>query len=139
MFFQQPPSATFRKNFSSGLGFGLTLLLLSALVLACSFGSSNKCTATLSYQEKTYTGADAKSEKAVSNACNKYCRDDDPGYEAMYRIWLDSPAGRAAGQPSKEEAIYKNERLLDYVTITCANKCVGWTKDGTAKVDTKCD
>ena len=139
MFFQQPSNATPPKTFSSGLGLGVTVLLLAAVVLACSFGPSNKCTATLSYQGKTYTGADAKSEKAVSNACNKYCRDDDPGYEAMYRIWLGSPAGQAAGRPSKEQAIYKSERLLDYVTITCANKCVGWTKDGTAKVDTKCD
>lgn len=82
---------------------------------------------------------DAKQDKATSNACNKYCRDADPGYEAMYRIWLDSPAGRAAGRPSREEAIFKDKRLLDYVTITCANKCVAWTRDGTAKVETKCD
>ena len=119
-------------------GFFLSILLLLAAVIACS-SSGKKCTATLTYQGKTYTGADAKEEKAISNSCNKYCRDDDPGYEAMYRIWLDSPAGRAAGRPSKEEAIFKDKRLLDYVTITCADKCVGWTKDGKAKVETKCD
>lgn len=119
-------------------GFFCALFLLFAVLIACS-GSGRKCTATLTYQGNTYTGADAKEEKAVSNACNKYCRDDDPEYEAMYRIWLDSPAGRAAGRPSKEEAIFKDNRLLDYVTITCANKCVGWTKDGKAKVATKCD
>lgn len=119
-------------------GFFLALLLLFAVLIACS-GSGKKCTATLSYQGHPYTGADAKEEKAVSNACNKYCRDDDPEYEAMYGIWLDSAAGRAAGRPSKEEAIFKDKRLLDYVTITCANKCVAWTKDGKAKVETKCD
>jgi hypothetical protein len=93
-------------------GFFFALLLLFAVLMACS-GSGRKCTATLTYQGKTYTGADAKEEKAVSNACNKYCRDDDPEYEAMYRIWLDSPAGRAAGRPSKEEAIL---RIRDYWT-----------------------
>ena len=119
-------------------GFFFALLLLFAVLIACS-GSGKKCTATLTYQGNTYTGADAKEEKAVSNACNKYCRDADPEYDAMYGIWLDSPAGRKAGRPSKEEAIFKDNKLLDYVTITCANKCVGWTKDGKAKVETKCD
>jgi hypothetical protein len=28
---------------------------------------------------------------------------------------------------------------MDYVTVTCANKCVAWPKDGKAKVETKCD
>jgi hypothetical protein len=28
---------------------------------------------------------------------------------------------------------------MDYVTVTCANKCVGWVKDGKAKIETKCD
>jgi hypothetical protein len=55
------------------------------------------------------------------------------------RIWLDSAAGRAAGRPSKQEAIFKEKRLMDYVTVTCANKCVGWVKDGKAKIETKCD
>ena len=122
---------------------GWALLLLLTVVLACSSGSGKKCTATLTYKGKTYTGGDTganrSKEKATSNACNKYCRDDDPDYDVMYRIWADSPAGRAAGRPSKEEAIFKDARLLDYVTITCANKCVGWTKDGSAKVETKCD
>ena len=127
------------SNVGHRASFLLSLSVLVVTLVACSFGSSNKCTATLTYQGKTYTGMDKEKEKAVSNACNKYCRDDDPGYEAMYRIWLDSPAGRAAGRPSKEEAIYKSDRLLDYVTITCANKCVGWTKSGMAKAETKCD
>jgi hypothetical protein len=114
-------------------------LILTAAVLACSSGSAKKCTATLSYEGRTFVGIDSAEDKATHNACNKYCRDADPGYEAMYRIWLDSPAGRAAGRPSKEEAIYKDKRLLDYVTITCADKCVAWTKGGTAKIETRCE
>ena len=119
------------------LSSGLALLLLFAAVLACS-RSSNKCTATLTYQGKTYTGV-GKKDDAVSFACNKYCIADDSEYDAMYRIWLDSAEGRAAGRPSKEEAIYKSKRLLDFVTDTCANRCVGWTKSGRAQAETKCD
>ena len=120
-------------------GFCLAVLLLFSVIIACSSSRAKECSATLSYQGKTYTGAGPEKDKATSFACNKYCRDDDPEYEAMYRIWLDSPEGRAAGRPSKEEAIYKSKRLMDLVTLTCANKCVDWTKDGTAKVETKCD
>ncbi len=118
--------------------FFFALLLLFAVLIACS-RSGKKCTATLSYQGKTYVGVGKSEDDAQHFACNKYCREDDPEYEAMYRIWLDSPAGRSAGRPSKEEAIFKDRRLLDYVTNTCANKCVAWTKDGKAKVETKCD
>ena len=127
-------SSKFPRN---GVGLCLALTLLIAAVLACSRGS-NKCTATLTYQGKTYTGI-GKKDEAVSFACNKYCIADDSEYDAMYRIWLDSAEARAAGRPPKEEAIYKSKRLLDFVTITCANRCVGWTSDGRAKVDTKCD
>jgi hypothetical protein len=118
--------------------FLLSLTLLFAAVLACSRGSANKCTATLTYQGKTYTGI-GKKDEAVSFACNKYCIADDSEYDAMYRIWLDSAEGRAAGRPSKEEAIYKSKRLLDFATINCANRCVGWTKSGRAQAETKCD
>ena len=115
----------------------LALFLLFTAVIACS-RSSNKCTATLTYQGKTYTGV-GKKDDAVSFACNKYCVADDPEYEAMYGIWLDSAEGRAAGRPAKEEAIYKSKRLLDFVTTTCANRCVGWTKSGRAQAETKCE
>jgi hypothetical protein len=116
----------------------LPLLLLLAAVLACSPGSTQKCTATLSYEGRTFVGEDTSTEKATSNACNKYCREADPGYDAMYGVWLDSPAGKAAGRPSKEEAIFKDKKLMDYVTVTCANECLAKIKDGKAKAETKC-
>ena len=125
------------KSPRNGVSACLALFLLLAVVLACGRGSSDKCTATLTYQGKTYTGI-GKKDDAVSSACNKYCRDDDPEYDALYRIWLDSAEGRAAGRPPKEEAIYKSKPLMDYVTI-CANRCVGWTKSGRARAETKCD
>lgn len=128
----------FAKRRDSSLFTGAAVFLLLLAVLACS-SSARKCTTTLTYQGRTYEGADANQDKATHNACNKYCRSDDPEYDAMYRIWLDSPPGRAAGRPSKEEAIFKDKRLLDYVTITCAEKCVVWTREGKAKAETKCD
>ena len=115
----------------------LALFLLLAAVLACSRGS-DKCTATLTCQGKTYTGV-GKKDDAVSFACNKYCVADDPEYDAMYQIWLASAEGKAAGRPAKAEAIYKSKRLMDFVTITCAKRCVEWTKSGRAQAETKCD
>ena len=125
------------KSPRNTVGLCIALFLLFAVVLACSRGS-NKCTATLTYQGKTYTGM-GKKDEAVSFACNKYCIADDSEYDAMYRIWLESAEARAAGRPPKEEAIYKSKRLLDFVTITCANRCVGWTKSGRAQAETKCE
>ena len=134
-------SAPSRKQITrNGINLLLPLLFLFAAVLACSSGSSaKKCTATLTLDGRTFVGEDAAEEKATRNACNKYCREADPGYEAMYGIWLDSPAGKAAGRPSKEEAIFKDKKLMDYVTVTCANQCLAKIKDGKGKVEKKCD
>src|SRR5437588_11003417 len=116
----------------------LSLLLLLAAVLACSSGSSaKKCSATLNNDGKTFVGEGASADDATRFACNKYCREADPGYEAMYGVWLDSPAGKAAGRPSKEEAIFKDKKLMDYVTVTCANGWLAKIKDGKATTETK--
>src|SRR5882672_7698839 len=101
------PKSTFRN----GVGSLLALLILLAAALACSSGSSQKCSATLSYEGRTFVGEATSADDATHNACNKYCREADPGYEAMYGVWLDSPAGKAAGRPSKEEAIFKDKKL----------------------------
>jgi hypothetical protein len=128
-----------KQNTRNGLNLLLALLFLLAVVLACSSGSARKCTATLTLDERTFVGEDAAEEKATRNACNKYCREADPGYQAIYGEWLDSPAGKAAGRPSKEEAIFKDKNLMDYVTVTCANECLAKTTNGRAKVETRCD
>src|SRR5258708_19929105 len=108
----------------NGINLLLPLLFLFAAVLACSSGSSaKKCTATLTLDGRTFVGEDAAEEKATRNACNKYCREADPGYEAMYGIWLDSPPGKAAGRPSKKEAFFKAKKFMHSETDPCANKC----------------
>ena len=132
----QTPRPTPRSE--AGLFF--SLLLLIGAVIACSSGSSaKKCTATLTNDGKTFVGEGASTDDATRFACNKYCREADPGYDAMYGVWLDSPAGKAAGRPSKEEAIFKDKKLMDYVTVTCANECLTKIKDGKAKTETKCE
>src|SRR5947208_8627429 len=124
----------------SDAGLFFSLLLLLAAVLACSSGSSaKKCTATLTNDGKTFCGEGPSTDDATRFGCNKYCREADPGYEAMYGVWLDSPAGKAAGRPSREEAIFKDKKLMDYVTVTCANECLAKVKDGKAKAETKCE
>lgn len=128
-----------KQTTRNGINLLLPLLFLFAAVLACSSGSAKKCTATLALDGRTFIGEDVAEEKATHNACNKYCREADPGYEAMYGVWLDSPAGKAAGRPSKEEAIFKDKKLMDYVTVTCANECLAKIKDGKGKVETKCE
>ena len=131
---------TSRPTPRSEAGFFFSVLLLVAAVIACSSGSSaKKCTATLTNDGKTFVGEGASTDEATRFACNKYCREADPGYEAMYGVWLDSPAGKAAGRPSKEEAIFKDKKLMDYVTVTCANQCLAKIKDGKAKTETKCE
>ena len=99
-----------------------TSLVLVAIVLGCS-GTGADCVGTVSYQGKTFEGKAKTADEAKLNACNNYCRDADPEYDAMYRVWLDSPKGKAAGLPSKQEAIFKDKDLLNFVTETCAKKC----------------
>jgi hypothetical protein len=76
--------------------------------------------------------------EAQGNACNKYCLEADPEFDARYRIWFDSPRGKAAGRPAKKESIYKDRSLLDYVTITCMKRCVAAVKAGELKGETEC-
>ncbi len=97
-------------------------VVVVGIVLGCG-GSGAECVGTVSYQGKTYEGKDKTAEQAKLNACNHYCREADQEYEAYYRIWLDGPKGKAAGSPSKQEAIFKDKDLLNYVTETCAKKC----------------
>lgn len=109
-----------------GVGSIVTLVFVGLIFITISAGcggSGAECVGTVSYQGKTFEGKDKTAEQAKLNACNVYCREADQEYEARYRIWLDSPKGKAAGSPSKQEAIFKDKDLLNYVTETCAKKC----------------
>ncbi|MGB5014799.1 MAG: hypothetical protein WBO68_12300 [Pyrinomonadaceae bacterium] len=114
----------------------LTLTIIStvliAVVLGCG-GAGSECVGTVTYQGKTFEGKAKTADEAKGNACNNYCRDADPEYDAMYRIWLDSPKGKSAGSPSKQEAIFKDEALMKFVSETCSKRCVA-----TMSPDAKC-
>ena len=121
----------------------LAALLLLSVVMACRSSSSSsgaKCMGHVTYEGTTYTGGPTESaEKAQEFACNNYCLDADPEFDAHYRIWNDSRSGAAAGHPPKKEAIYKDKELLDYLTKDCAQKCVASIKEGTLQGNAKCE
>ena len=113
-------------------------LLLLGAVLNCSSSSGNTCSGEVTYQGKTFTGKGKDAVEAQHNGCNIYCLEADPEVDAYYRIWLDSPKGKAAGSPSKKDYMYKERSFLDLVTVTCANKCVAKIKDGSMQGQSKC-
>lgn len=116
----------------------LAMALMLGVVLACRSSSGPTCTGEVTYEGKTFTGQAGSVEDAQRFACNNYCLDADPEFDAHYRIWLDSPKGKAAGSPPKKESIYKDKDLLDYLTVDCALKCVAKVKDGRLKGQAKC-
>ena len=122
---------------------GVAALLLLSVVLACRSSTSSsgaKCMGQVVYEGQTYTGGPTDSaEQAQHFACNNYCLDADPEFDAHYRIWNDSRSGAAAGHPPKKEAIYKDKELLDYLTKDCAEKCVASIKGGTLQGSAKCE
>lgn len=120
------------KKRKADLSVAMIFAVLLVVVLGCG-GSRSECVGTVAYQGKTFEGKAKTADEAKSNACNNYCRDADPEYDAMYRIWLDSPKGKAAGSPSKQEAIFKDEALMRFVTETCSRRCVS-----TMGPDAKC-
>ena len=107
-------------------------VVLILVVLGCG-GSGADCVGTVAHQGKIFEGKAKNADEAKGYACNNYCRDADTEYDAMYRIWLDSPKGKAAGSPSKQEAIFKDETLMKFVTETCSKRCVA-----TMNPDAKC-
>ena len=125
-------------KFSGSLVAGLLLL---SVVIACRSSSSDSagCTGQVTYEGKTFTGGPAETaENAQKFACNKYCLEADPEFDAHYGIWLESPKGEAAGRPPKKEAIYKDKDLMNYLTNDCAAKCVASVKEGKLKGGARC-
>ena len=109
--------------------FMLSAVMLAASVFSCS-SSSKDCTAEITAGGKTFAATGKIADEAQRNACNKYCLETDSECEAMYRIWLDSPKGKAAGSPPKMRALSEDRKLLDCVTIKCADACLVSFKAG---------
>lgn len=135
-----PNESASHELFAKLSGSLLAALLLLSAALACRSSSSSEanCTGEVTYQGTTFTGQGKNSEEAQQFACNKYCLEADPEFDAHYGIWLESPKGQAAGRPPKKEAIYKDKNLMDYLTKDCAMKCVASVKEGRLKGSAKC-
>lgn len=102
----------------------IAIAFVFIVALGCGGSKDDACVGKVIYQGKTFEGKGKNADDSKRFACNNYCRDADPEYDARYRIWLDSPRGKAAGSPSKQEAIFKDKDLLDFVTVKCADRCV---------------
>lgn len=98
------------------------LSIVIGVALGCG-GSGAKCVATVMYEGKKFEGGGKDELEAKAGACNNYCRDADPEYDARYRIWVDSPKGKAKGSPTKQKAIFEDPGLMDYVVDVCGKRC----------------
>ena len=109
------------------------------LALACGGAAPVECVGHVSHAGQTYQPESgvADAAQAQKNACNLYCLDADPEYEAMYQIWRSSPGGDPS--VSKKDALYRSDRLLDYVTVTCAERCVSEIQAGTLQGGVSCE
>ena len=117
----------------------LAVALLLGVAIACRSSSSGPtCKGEVAYEGKTYTGEAGNVEDAQRFACNKYCLEADPEFDAHYHIWLDSPKGKEAGSPPKKESIYKDKDLMEYLTVQCAMRCVASVKQGKMQGSAKC-
>ena len=124
------------KNRCSSL---LALVLMLGVVLACRSSSSEaNCTGEVTYEGRTFTGEAKNADDAQKFACNKYCLEADPEFDAHYGIWLESSKGEAAGRPAKKEAIYKDKDLMNYLTNDCATRCVASVKQGQLRGSATC-
>ncbi len=122
----------------------LSLSILLGLSLGClgPGADSDRCTGIVKSDGKEYIGKSKTEDQAGLNACNKFCLEDEE-FEAMYGIWLDSDKAKALEKSrgrkvSKEDAIFEDKKLLDYVTKKCAVRCKSEANKGKHVLETKC-
>ena len=128
------------------LNLALALLLLLIVVSLGCLGPSSadlRCEGVIEFDGRTFVGKAKDEKQAKLNACNKFCLETDAKFEGRYRIWLDSSAGkdlaeRLKRKPTKFESTMEDEKLLDYVTKNCANKCVKEANSGKHKLEVSC-
>ena len=120
------------------------LSILLGVSLGCLGPSADdyKCEGIVKSNGKTYVGGSKTEEQAGLNACNKFCLENDE-YEALYGIWLDSDKAKTLEKSrgkkiSKEDAIYEDKNLMDFVTKTCAPKCKAEANKGKHTLETSC-
>lgn len=109
---------------------------LLAVVLGC--GGGRACTAELTVEGKVYRGTDSNPAQAETNACNGYCIEGDPDYDAAFQKWLESPESKdVPDRSSKWTGQYKSKELRAMVE-RCVARCREFTKDGVYKMNVNC-
>ena len=126
------------KSIRTVISVSFLCVILGLSFVSCS-SSPSDCMAEITAGGKTYAAKAENPDDAKRYACNKYCLDTDPECDAMYHIWVTSPKGKAAGSPSKQRALSDDKKLLDCVTIKCANKCLNDEKTGKLQVKASCE
>ena len=117
----------------------LAALLLCTILGASFISCSSDCVGRIEAEGKEYTANARNLEDANRFACNKYCLDTDSECDAMYDIWLNSPKGKAAGSLPKMRALSEDKKLLDCITVKCANRCLADVKAGKLQAKSSCD
>lgn len=126
-------------NFANKISLVAVFSIFLFVVLACSSASKTPCTGEVVADGKSFSGKGKDADEAQRNSCNLYCLEADSEVDARYRIWLDSPKSKEVKNPTKKEAMYRDKTFLDYVTVTCMNKCMSKLKDGSFKGAAKCE
>ncbi len=136
---------TIYKFLRKHINVNLVFLTLLGITLGCLGPSSSlkNCEGVIQDKGMTYKGTAAKKERAGLNVCNKFCLQTDTKFDGMYRIWLDSSDGKSSAKrkkrtPTKEESVMENNRLLDYLTKNCANRCYQEANKEAHTLVTKC-
>lgn len=111
------------KIIGSILSLAVVGIVLLGVGLGCG-GSGAKCIGTVMYEGKKFEGGGKDELEAKHGACNNYCVDADPEYEARYRMWLDSPKGKAKGRLTKQKALYEDPSLMDFAVDVCGKRCL---------------
>lgn len=124
----------------------LILLILLGVSLGCLGPSADdsKCEGVVKSDGQSFVGRAKDENQAGLNACNKFCLEKDSEFDAMYGIWLTSDQAkdlekRKGRKPTKEDAIYEDKKLLDYVTKNCAVRCVKEANQSKHTLETKCE
>lgn len=120
------------KNVSAIIG-----VIFLGLALGC--GSGQTCPGELTFEGKIFRGIDKDAGKAKRNTCSKYCIEGDPEFDAMYRIWLDSPKSKNVPDRENKWAAMAEDKTLFAFVERCTAKCVSEEADGKRKIDVRCE
>ena len=64
---------------------------------------------------------------------------EEKGVEKLFKELIEGLGSKNLNGSDFNTLLGKDKKLMDYVTVTCANECLAKIKDGKAKVETKCE